>query len=97
MTAPSSTSVPSIGVPSSGSPLSAADQLFADFTLLLNDVRNAHEPALFSMSALWQSADALAMQRLDALRSMEAGAMGLSKDTLARDLFFASLSVSNGV
>src|SRR5262249_32525310 len=29
--------------------------------------------------------------------SLEAGAMGLSKDTLARALFFASLSASNGV
>jgi hypothetical protein len=30
--------------------------------------------------ALGQSADALALRRLDTLRSIEAGAMGLSKD-----------------
>jgi hypothetical protein len=42
----------------------------------------------------WSS---LALQRLDLLLSMEAGAMGLSKDTLMRDFFFASLSTPNGV
>jgi hypothetical protein len=31
------------------------------------------------------------------LLSMEAGAMGLTKDTLMRDLLFASLSAPNGV
>jgi hypothetical protein len=38
-----------------------------------------------------QQTDALALQRLDVLLSIEAGAMGVTKDTLARDLFFASL------
>jgi hypothetical protein len=37
------------------------------------------------------------MQHLDALLSMEAGAMGMSKDTLMRDLLFASPSSPNGV
>jgi hypothetical protein len=36
------------------------------------------------MPAVWQSIDALALQRLDLLLSMEAGAMGLSKETLMR-------------
>jgi hypothetical protein len=49
------------------------------------------------MSSLWQTADALALQRLDALLSMEAGAMGMSKDTLTRDLLFANPSSPNGV
>ena len=49
------------------------------------------------MPALWQSIDALALQRLDLLLSMEAGAMGVTKDNLMRELFFASLSSPNGV
>jgi hypothetical protein len=47
------------------------------------------------MSALWQSIDALVLQRLDFLLSMEAGAMGVTKDSLMRELFFASLSAAN--
>jgi hypothetical protein len=46
---------------------------------------------------VWQTIDALALQRLDALLSIEAGAMGVTKDSLMRDLFFASLSAPNGV
>jgi hypothetical protein len=34
---------------------------------------------------------------MDALLGMEAGAMRVTKDTLMRDLFFASQSASNGV
>jgi hypothetical protein len=49
------------------------------------------------VSALWQSTDALTLEHLDALSSMEAGAMGMKKDTRTRDLFFASLSAPNGV
>jgi hypothetical protein len=90
MTAPSSTSVPS-----SGSPVSAADQLFANYTLVLNEMRNGNQPASSSVAALWQSIDALVLQRLDTLLSMEAGAMGVTKDTLMRDFFLASLSVTN--
>jgi len=52
---------------------------------------------LSSVAALWQSIDALALQRLDALMSMEAVAMGVTKDTLSRDFFFASMSSPNGV
>ncbi|HLJ95413.1 MAG TPA: hypothetical protein VKU02_19710 [Gemmataceae bacterium] len=48
-----------------------------------------------SSAALWQQADALALQRLDAWLSMEAGAMGVTKDTLMRDFFFTNLSASN--
>jgi hypothetical protein len=43
-----------------------------------------------------QSADALALRHLDALLSLEAGAMGVTKDTRMRDLFFASMSSLNG-
>jgi hypothetical protein len=84
-------------VPSSGSPMSAADQLFANFTLVLNQMRNGNQPALSSVAALWQSIDALVLQRLDALLSMETGAMGVTKDTLMSELFFAGLSSPNGV
>jgi streptogramin lyase len=92
MPAPSSTSVPS-----SGSPVSTADQLFANFTLVLNEMRNGNPPALSSVAALWQSMDALMLQRLDALLSKEAGAMGVTKDMLLHDLFFANLSASNSI
>jgi hypothetical protein len=89
--APSSTSVPS-----SGSPISSAEQLFANF-ILLNDMRNVNLPASSLSPALWQSMDALMLQRLDALLSMEAGAMGVTKDTLLRDLFSVSVSASNSI
>jgi hypothetical protein len=92
MTAPSSTSIPS-----SGSPMSPADQLFANFTLVLNEMRNGNPPALSSVAALRQSIDALALQRLDALLNMEAGAMGMTKYTLLHDFLFASNSSSSGV
>jgi hypothetical protein len=49
------------------------------------------------VAALWQSIDALALQRLDALLSMEAGEMGVTKDTLLHDFLFASNSSPNGV
>jgi sugar lactone lactonase YvrE len=96
-TAASSTSVPSNGVPSNGSPMSAADQLFANLARILSDARNAYQSELSSVPAMWQNADALALQRLDALLSMEAGAKGMKKDALMRDLFFASLSAPNGM
>jgi virginiamycin B lyase len=79
----------------SGSPMSAADQVLANLSLLLSEARNAYQSELSSVSALWQGVNALALQRLDSLLSLEAGAMGLSKDTLMRDLFFASLPSSN--
>jgi hypothetical protein len=49
------------------------------------------------MSSQWQQADALALQRLDALLSMEAGAMGVTKDTLMRELFLARPHTQNSV
>jgi hypothetical protein len=70
--------------------MSAADQLFANFTLALNEMRNGDQPAWSSVAALWQSIDAVVSQRLDLLLSMEAGAMGMSKDSLMRNLLFAS-------
>jgi hypothetical protein len=71
--------------------------MFANLARILSDARNANQPGTFSLPVLWQSLDTLALQRLDALLSMEAGAMGMSKDTLSRDFFFASLSAPNGV
>jgi hypothetical protein len=95
MPAPSSTSVPSS--PNNGSSLSAGDQLFANFMLMLNEMRNANQPASPSVPVLWQNIDALVLQRLDALLSMEAAAMGMSKDTLMLELFFANMTSSNAV
>jgi hypothetical protein len=98
MTAPSSPKVPSsTGVPSSGSPMAASEQLFANLARILSDARNGYQPTLSSVSALWRSADALALQRWDALLSTEAGAMGVSKDILLRDLLFAGSSSSSDV
>jgi hypothetical protein len=79
----------------SGSPMSAADQVLASLSLLLTDASNAYQSELSRVSVLWQGVNALALQRLDTLLSLEAGAMGMSKDTLMRALFFASLSSSN--
>jgi hypothetical protein len=62
-----------------------------------DDARNAYQSGTFSMPALRQSIDALTLQCLDLLLSMEAGAMGMTKDTRMRDLFLASLSASNDV
>jgi hypothetical protein len=77
--------------------MTVMDQVFADFALVLNAARNAYQSELSSVAALWQNVDALAMQRLDALLSLEAGAMGRSKDTLIRDLLFASEVSPSGV
>jgi uncharacterized repeat protein (TIGR01451 family) len=60
--------------PSTSNPLSVVDQLFADVSLVLSDLRSAYQSQLSSVSALWQQADELALQRLDALLSLEADA-----------------------
>jgi photosystem II stability/assembly factor-like uncharacterized protein len=74
-----------------------ADQVLANLALPLSNARNAYKSELSSIAAMWQSIDALVLQRLDALLSLEVGAMGVTKDILIRDLAFASLSSSNGV
>jgi hypothetical protein len=91
MTAPNSASGPS-----SGSPLSAVDQVLANLSLLPSEARNAYQSELSSAAARWQSADALALQRLDALLNLKAGAMGVTKDIRMHDLSFASMSPPNG-
>jgi hypothetical protein len=63
---------------------------------LLSDARNAYQPELSSVAALWQNLDVVASQRLDALLSMEVVAMGMSKDNLMHDLLFAEMSLPNG-
>jgi hypothetical protein len=87
----------SASVPNSVRPTSGVGQVFANLTLLMSDARNVYQSGLSVVSALWQQADTLALQRLDALLSLEAGAMGVTKDTLMRDLLLASLSAPNGV
>lgn len=96
---PSSTSAPLRGQSppaQSGTSLSAVDQLFTDLELLLSAAPNVYPSELATVAALWQSADALALQRLDALLSLESGAMGVTKDMLMRDLVLASMSAPNG-
>jgi hypothetical protein len=97
MTPASSTSFPSSGSTNSGSPMSAADQLFANLSRILSAAQNAYQSELSSVVAMWRSDDALALQRLDVLLSMEAGAMGVTKDTLLHDFLFASSSSSSDV
>lgn len=46
---------------------------------------------------MWQSADALALQRLDPLLNLEVDAMVRSKDTRVRDVLLASVYASNGM
>jgi DNA-binding beta-propeller fold protein YncE len=76
-------SVPSSpSVSKNGTPLSTVDQLFTDLAVLLSDARNAYQTELASVAAMWHTAEALALQRLDALLGIEAGAMGVSKDIL---------------
>jgi hypothetical protein len=100
MIVPSSTSAPLRGLTppaQSGSSLSAADELFTDLALLLSAAPNAYPSDLSSVAVMWQSINALALQRIDALLSLEAGAMGITKDSLMRDVLFASMSAPNGV
>jgi hypothetical protein len=96
LTPPSSASIPASGSPSNGSPMSAADQLFANLSRILSAAQNAYQSELSSVVAMWRSGG-VAMQRLDVLLSMEAGVMGVTKDTLMRDFFFASNFSTNGV
>jgi hypothetical protein len=84
------------GVILSGSsdPLSAVDQLLssADLARLLGDMLHSYQVELSSLLGLWQQADALFVQRFDALLSMGAGSRirGLSSNALTGDLVFAS-------
>lgn len=65
-----------------------ADQLF---TLVGNSTGVSAIPSvLSSLLSEWQSLESAFMERFDALLSLEAGAMGLSKGTLIRDLLFTS-------
>jgi hypothetical protein len=74
MTTPNSASIPS-----SDNPLSVMDEVFTDFALLLSAARNIYQWELSSVAAMWQSVDALALQRLDALLSIQAGRWGCRK------------------
>jgi len=80
------------GDPSGNS--SSGDQVLvsADVAHPLTDRMNVYQSGLPSVAAMWQQADALALKRLNALLSLEDGAMEVPKDTLMRDLLFACLS-----
>jgi hypothetical protein len=78
-----------------GQPEPVSNRTFAinrDLVPILTDARNGYQSESSSVSAQWQQADILDLQRLDALLRLEAGVMGMSKDTLIRDLLFASMS-----
>jgi hypothetical protein len=64
-------------MPSSSDPLSAVDPLLssAELTRLLSGLLHAYQAELSSWLALWQQADALFVQRFDALLSMGNGAL----------------------
>jgi hypothetical protein len=85
LSAPSSPGVPG----SSGNSSSLGDQLFADLSLVLSNLRISGRPQVSAVSTLWQQADALVLHRLDALLSLEAGAMGMFNDVLLDALLFA--------
>jgi ELWxxDGT repeat protein len=61
-----------------------------DLEPILSEARNSYPSEPSSVSALWQQAATLDLQRLDALLSWEAGAMGVTKDALIHDLVLAS-------
>jgi hypothetical protein len=69
----------SVGIPGSD-PFSAVDQLLSSANLahLLTDMLHAYQAELSSLLALWQRADALFVQRYDALLSMGNGALSKS-------------------
>jgi hypothetical protein len=86
----------SLNVPARGSSSSGVNPLFAALDGFLSHAWNASQSEWSSLSALWQQVDALALQRVDTLLSLEAGAMGVSKDTLRRALLLASNGSPNG-
>jgi parallel beta-helix repeat protein len=74
---PSLTPASGVSLPSSSDPLSAVDPLLssAELTRLLSGLLHAYQAELSSWLALWQQADALFVQRFDALLSMGNGAL----------------------
>jgi hypothetical protein len=79
-------------LPGSIAPLSAVDQLLssADLARLLGGLLHAYQQEASSLVALWQQADALFVQRFDALLSMGAGSRtrGQLNNALTSDLVF---------
>lgn len=76
---------------SSGQPSPSQTDQF--FTLMGNTPGGSALPGTLSdLLSEWQSLESALLTRFDSLLNMEAGAMGLSRDTLIRDLLFASES-----
>jgi hypothetical protein len=79
--------------PGGSAPLSAADQLLssADLTRLLGGLMHVYQEEVSSLVALWQQADALFVQRFDALFSMGMGSRmwGMSNNARGGDRMFA--------
>jgi hypothetical protein len=80
-------------LPGSSAPLSATDPQWssADMARLLGGLLHAYQQEVSSLVALWQQADALFVQRFDALLSMGAGLRTKAplSHALTSDLVFA--------
>jgi hypothetical protein len=96
---PATGSTPSAGAANASSPQTGSATLISPLPAGSGTTTSpdADPSESSSVASLWQQADALALQRLDALWSLEAGAMGVTKDTLMRDLLFVSNFSSNAV
>ncbi len=84
--------IPSAGNPPSQESNSQPVPLPADprFSLVGNNPGvSAISSELSSLLSEWQSLESALLARFDSLLNLEAGAMGLSKDTLIRDLLFS--------
>jgi hypothetical protein len=91
---PGMTPVGGVILSGSSDPSSAMDQLFssADLARLLSGMLHAYQAELSSLLGLWQRADALFVQRFDALLSMGMGSrmLGMPNNARSGDLMFAS-------
>jgi hypothetical protein len=83
-----------VSLPGGSFPSSAVDQLLstADLARLLSGMLHAYQEELSSWLALWQQADALFVQRFDALFSKGMGSrmLGMSNNARGGDRMFAS-------
>jgi hypothetical protein len=91
VTGPSIAPASGANLPGSGAPSSAVDQLLssADLAHLLTDLLHAYQQEVSSLLTLWQQADALFVQRFDALLSMGLGSRMIDSSTPSR-LFFVA-------
>jgi hypothetical protein len=82
--------------PDNDSSSSGGNPLVTELAGVMTNTWNAFQSEWSWLSGLWQQAETLTSQRLDALLSLEASAMGMMRDVLMRELLFASDSSLNG-